>query len=205
VGRGYRRTSITSTLGNSEKKVSDYSSYVTALLIIDMQVGLFRAETPRYDANGVVNRINALARAVRENGDIVVFIQHNGAQGDPLEQGTEGWQIIPALERYPSDVIVNKTACNSFYKTELTSILDRKKVRRLIITGCATDFCVDATIQAAISRDYKVVVVADGHTTTDRPHIDARSLIRHHNWLWQNLIHPKLRIEVRKMEELIEH
>jgi membrane-associated PAP2 superfamily phosphatase len=26
--------------------------------------------------------------------------------------------------------------------------------------------------------------------------VDAVSLIRHHNWLWQNLIHPRTRILV---------
>ena len=40
----------------------------TALLVIDMQVGLFGADTPRHDAEGVVERINALARAVRRAG-----------------------------------------------------------------------------------------------------------------------------------------
>jgi nicotinamidase-related amidase len=183
--------------------VSDDNSYVTALLIIDMQVGLFNAETPRHDSDGVVNRINALGRVVRENGDIVVFIQHDGPQGDLLEPNTDGWQLLPSLERDQSDVVVNKTACDSFYGTELTTILSRKKVRRLIITGCATEFCVDTTVRAAISRDYRVVVVAEGHTTTDRPHVDARSLIRHHNWLWQNLIHPTVLVKVTKLEDLI--
>lgn len=37
---------------------------MTALLVIDMQAGLFRAETPRFDTEGVVARINALGRAV---------------------------------------------------------------------------------------------------------------------------------------------
>ena len=73
----------------------------------------------------------------------------------------------------------------------------------LIVTGCATDFCVDTTIRSANSRDYQVVVAADGHTTADRPHVDAGSLIQHHNWLWQNLIHPKLRIDVVQTDDLI--
>ena len=62
---------------------------------------------------------------------------------------------------------------------------------RLIITGCATDFCVDTTIRAAASRNFEVVVVEDGHTTADRPHVDALSVMRHHNWVWENLIHPR--------------
>lgn len=86
-------------------------------------------------------------------------------------------------------------ACDAFYETELGAGLDRHEARQLIVTGCATDFCVDTTVRAAASLDYEVVVVEDGHTTADRPHVDAVSLIRHHNWLW-NLIRPKRQITV---------
>ena len=83
--------------------------------------------------------------------------------------------------------MVHKRACDAFYETDLAEVLDKHRVTRLLVTGCATDFCVDTTVRAAASRDYEVVVVEDGHTTADRPHVDAVSLIRHHNWLWQNL------------------
>ena len=183
--------------------MDDGDNAVTALLVIDMQKGLFADETPRYDADGVVERINALGRAVRGSGGLVVFIQHTGSQGNALEMGTDGWYLLSSLERGADDVIVCKSACDAFYNTDLANVLDARKVRRLIVTGCATDFCVDTTVRAAISRDYQVAVAADGHTTADRPHIDAAALIRHHNWLWRNLIHPKVRIEVVPAGDLI--
>lgn len=37
-----------------------------AILIIDMQKGSFTPKTPRFDRNGVVNRINELARLFRQ-------------------------------------------------------------------------------------------------------------------------------------------
>jgi len=181
----------------------DVANAANALLVIDMQAGQFTDETPRHDADGVVARINTLRRAVRESRGIVIFIQHDGPQGDSFEPGTSGWQLLPSLERDPSDVVVHKTACDSFYDTELRAVLDRHAVRRLLVTGCATDFCVDTTVRAALSRDYDVTVVADGHTTADRPHVAAAALIRHHNWLWQNLIHPKVRVEVVPTHEII--
>ena len=168
----------------------------TALLVIDMQVGLFGADTPRHDAEGVVERINALARAIRREGGTVIFIQHDGPPGDVFEPGREGWKILPSLEREEGDLVVHKSACDAFYRTDLAETLQKHGVTRLIVTGCATDFCVDTTVRAAASRDYDVVVVEDGHTTADRPHVDAVSVIRHHNWLWQNLIHPRTRILV---------
>lgn len=176
---------------------------MTALLIIDMQVGLFTPETPRYDAEGVVARIDAVARAVRQSGGTVVFIQHDGPKGDPFEPGTPGWEILPSLERKVEDLVIHKTACDSFYESMLESTLRARDVQRLIVTGCASEFCVDTTVRAAMSREYQVVVVADAHTTADRPYVDAVSLIRHQNWLWGELIHPEVKVLVIPADELI--
>jgi len=47
----------------------------------------------------------------------------------------------------------SKEACDAFYKTDLSRILQDHDTRELIVTGCATDFCVDTTVRAAASRD----------------------------------------------------
>jgi len=39
-----------------------------------------------------------------------------------------------------------------------------------------------------VSHGHHVVVVSDAHTLSDRPHLDAPTVIRHHNWVWSNLI-----------------
>ena len=33
-----------------------------------------------------------------------------------------------------------------------------------------------------------MVAVSDGHTVSDRPHLAAPDVIRHHNWVWSDLI-----------------
>lgn len=75
---------------------------MTALLIIDMQIGLFEGDPPRHDADGVIRRINEIAKVVRATGGIVIFIQHEDDGG--LERGTEGWEILPVLERMDTDL-----------------------------------------------------------------------------------------------------
>lgn len=166
------------------------------LLVIDMQVGLFVEHSPRHDAQAVVDRINILGRVVRRAGGLVIFIQHDGPPGDPFEPGTDGWKLLASLEQEAKDLVVHKQACDAFYQTDLARILTEHDARELLITGCATDFCVDTTVRAAASRDYEIIVVEDGHTTADRPHMDAVSVIRHHNWVWENLILPGRRVTV---------
>ena len=173
------------------------------LLIIDMQVGLFKTETSRFDTNGVIARINQLSNAFRRNGDQIIFIQHNGNKDDSLEPGTADWEILPDLNRETTDLCISKTACDSSFETELSKILKKLNISEVIIIGCATDFCVDTTVRSAASKKYEVVVVGDGHTTADRPNIDAETVINHHNWVWGNFIVPNRRIEVITSDQLL--
>jgi nicotinamidase-related amidase len=172
-----------------------------ALLVIDMQEALFR--TPRYDSDAVVANINRIAGAVRDNGGHVIYVRHNGTEDEGLTAQSDGWAILAALDVRASDTLVDKTTCDAFYGTALSETLARLAPDRLIVTGCATDFCVDTTIRAAVSRDFRVVVVADGHTTTDRPHLDAQAIITHHNWMWANLIAPGVPVTVTTTAELL--
>jgi nicotinamidase-related amidase len=175
----------------------------TGLLVIDMQVGLFEGKVPRHDADGVVERINTLACAVRAKGGSVVFVQHE--DDEAYSHGSREWQLLPTLDRRPGDVYVRKTACDSFYRSDLDKVLRERGIGRLLATGCATEFCVDTTIRSAASKDYEVIVVADGHTTKDRPHIAAEAVIAHHNWVWSNLILPGRVIRVMPTAELLAH
>lgn len=54
---------------------------MVVLLVVDMQVGLFEGHPPRWDTDGVIHRINVVARAVRAVGGMVVFIQHDDPPG----------------------------------------------------------------------------------------------------------------------------
>jgi len=97
----------------------------------------------------------------------------------------------------------NAPCCSIVCCTELPALLSAIALRRVLIAGWATDFCVDATVRSAVSRGHAVVVVGDAHTVGDRPHLDAASVIRHHNWIWANLIseHP---IRVAGTAELLD-
>lgn len=159
-----------------------------ALLIIDMQNGSFTEETPRYDSINVVNHINQLSDFFRKNEDMVIFIQHDGSRHCNFIPGTEEWGILPGLKQHSSDQYISKIANDCFYQSSLHEVLLSKDIRELVITGCATDFCVDATIKSAFTKDYKVTVIKDGHTTADREEITADKLINHYNWIWNNML-----------------
>ena len=175
-----------------------------ALVIIDMQAGSFGpANPPRHDAAGLVERLNALAQWVRARGGAVIWVQHDGPPGDVLEPGTAGWQILPALRRCAGDATVSKTACDSFLGTRLEALLRERGCGRVIITGWATDFCVDTTVRSSTARGFKTWAAADGHTTSDRPHLSATKIIEHHNFIWSDLIAPGGPVTVASCQHLM--
>ena len=172
-----------------------------ALFVIDMQKGSFK-NVKRFNANKVIRNINTLAQKFRENGHVVIFIQHDGSmQGDFLPN-TEDWEIIDKLVVAKSDVKFSKTANDAFYQTDLNRFLQDQNINNIYITGCATDYCVNATIHSALTKDYSITVVGDGHTTADRPMVKAKKLVRFHNWLWADLTPTKGKIVVKYAEEI---
>ncbi|MDN5202793.1 isochorismatase family protein [Fulvivirgaceae bacterium BMA10] len=173
-----------------------------ALLIIDMQKGSFTPKTPRFDTEGVVERINELAEICRELDFPVIFIQHDGTGKGAFEKNTTEWELLDDLVVEPTDILIDKYANDVFYESELHSKLMELNVNELYITGCATDFCVESTIQSALTKDYNITVVADGHTTGERPHLNAEKVIEHYNWVWQNMIPTKGNIAVKYLQQI---
>lgn len=173
-----------------------------ALLIIDMQVGSF--QTPRFEAEKVIENINCLSTFFREKHQPVIFVQHDGTKENFLIYDTDEWHILPSLIQKANDYFIEKEANDCFYKTELEALLKKLGVQKLYICGCATDFCVNATVHGALVRDYAITVIKDGHTTADRPHATAVQLIDFHNWVWENLTPTQSRIEVKNTHEIIQ-
>lgn len=158
-----------------------------AIVVVDMQVGLLEG-APKHDLQGVIQRINLLTAMVRKQSGKIIWIRHCGRPGDGFERNAEGWSFLPELNRHSDDVVIEKTMNDPFVRISLQETLQQIAPDRLIVTGWASDSCIDATVRSAISNDYHVVVVSDGHTVSDRPHLDAVTVIRHHHWLWGDLI-----------------
>ena len=167
-----------------------------------MQKGDFTPKSRRFDADGTIERINQLSELFRSKKYPVIFIQHDGSKMDTFIPNTEEWKILNELNIEKTDLFINKYANDVFYNSSLQSILEKLNISELYITGSATDFCIEATIQSALTKDYNITVVADGHTTGNRPNLTANQVINHYNWVWQNMIPTEGHIHVKHFKEL---
>ncbi|HGM7044734.1 TPA: isochorismatase family protein [Serratia marcescens] len=138
----------------------------TALLIIDVQEGLFTP--PPADAAGTVARINQLSERARRAGAPVVVIQHH-TPDDELPHGSAAWQVLAALTVAPGDHRVEKTTPDSFLRTSLGALLIANGVSQLVVCG------------------YPVTLAADAHTCHDKSYADGLLIRTHHNETLSNI------------------
>jgi len=151
-----------------------------ALLVIDVQRGLFDDAPRPHEADAVVDRINALTARARAAGVPVVFIQHE-RPATPLAHGSAGWNLERRLFIAGSDARVRKTTPDSFLRTGLEELLKRWGTSEVVVCGYASEFCVDTTTRRAAALGYRVVLAADAHTTHDKSHATASQIRDHHN------------------------
>ena len=152
---------------------------------VDMQVGLLDGP-PKQDLQGVIQRINLLTAMVRKQSGKVIWIRHCGKTGDGFERHAEGWSFLPELSCHRDDVVIEKTLNDPFVGTSLQETLERS--RRIGFSSPAGRLTPVSTRPS--DRPFQtnhVVVVSDAHTVSDRPHLDAATVIRHHHWVWSNL------------------
>ena len=157
----------------------------SALLVIDMQNdfcaegGYLHNMRPFDEADNVAlaGRIMDLVRRARDRGVPVIWIMANydpkhlaapalakriEASRDAIccEGGTWGWDFF-AVEAAEGEAVVEKHSYNGFNNTNLDDILKSHGVETLVITGVATNVCVESTLREGYFRGYYVVVPED--------------------------------------------
>ncbi|MFB3305923.1 cysteine hydrolase family protein [Pseudomonas sp. AMR01] len=154
----------------------------TALLIIDMQIGLFDGPDKPFERERVLGTINALIWRARTAGAPVFVARHTGPAGSPIEAGSPLWQLWPALDvDVTHDHVFNKTRPSCFLGTDLAQHLAAAKVDQLVVAGMKTQFCVDTTCRVAVELGFSVVLPEDAHTCMDTAALKAEAIIEHHN------------------------
>ncbi|HTD03918.1 cysteine hydrolase family protein [Undibacterium sp.] len=152
----------------------------SALIVIDVQRGLFDAEPRPAEADAVVARINGLTARARAADVPVIFVHHERAEGE-LKYGTPGWDLQQQLHAEAVDHRIRKTTPDSFLRTDLEELLLSLEVQKVVLCGYATEFCVDTTTRRSAALGYEVILAADAHTTHDKAHATAGQIRRHHN------------------------
>ncbi|WP_284285586.1 cysteine hydrolase family protein [Alicyclobacillus fastidiosus] len=81
-------------------------------------------------------------------------------------KGTWGCEFY-GVRPNDGDVIITKHRYSAFVGTNLAQVLNSLGRDSLLLTGVATNVCVESTARDALNHDYHVVLVSDCTATTD--------------------------------------
>ena len=174
----------------------------SALVIIDVQKGMFLDEAPVYKGEDLISTLQTLLEKARATGISVIYIQHNSPAGKSLEYGTEGWEIHDDIKPIPRDLVIQKTTPDSFFNTTFESELNNLGIDHLYLAGIQTEACVDTTCRCAFGKGYKVTLISDAHSTWDSGELTAQQIINHHNGVlrWFADVYPSSKVNFEAVE-----
>jgi ureidoacrylate peracid hydrolase len=166
-----------------------------AIIVVDMQNGFVHPEgsvarlgLELVDREAVIMENAALLDEARRFEVPIVYTRHvhradyldapplvrerfTEVQG--LLEGTWDAEIHDALTPQAGDAIVDKNRYDAFLYTDMEVVLRAFGATSLLITGVATNVCVESTARAADMRDFTVSVATDCTSTSEEFHENA--------------------------------
>jgi nicotinamidase-related amidase len=169
----------------------------TALVVIDAQMGVVGEA---YHHDEVLENIQMLLGRARSSGTPVLYVQHN----EPvyMEPGMPMWQIHPTITPHDGESVIQKESPDSFHETSLQEELAARGIKRLVITGGQTQYCVDTTVRRAVAQGYDVVLASDAHTTEDSETLPAEQIIAFYNETLNGFWAGKRKVRVQPASEI---
>jgi nicotinamidase-related amidase len=150
----------------------------TAIVVIDLQKGIAGRQGAPLAASTVIANTARLLASARQAGALAI-LAHVGfaADGaDRLQTAVDEpmraagamppvWmELVPELDRQPSDLVILKRQWGAFYGTDLDLQLRRRGRSTIILCGIATEFGVESTARDAYERGYNLVLASDAMT-----------------------------------------
>lgn len=142
----------------------------TALILIDLQKGIVGMPTV-HAMDGILQNARALAAAFRGRGLPVVLVNVAGGAPGRAEQARSlgafpaGWtDLVPELDRQPTDHVVTKRTWGAFTNTDLEKHLKGLGVTQIVLAGVSTSAGVESTARHAFELGFNVALAGDAMT-----------------------------------------
>jgi nicotinamidase-related amidase len=159
----------------------------TALVIVDMQndfaVPAGACEQSGDDTSSIpqmIERLKGLLGTARDEQILTIHVKMNndrpyvaanlaetfvrrGLGYGPCRSDTEGERFVEGMQPTLSEheFLVTKHRFSGFWGTEIDLLLRSNGIKTVVLTGIATEVCVESTARDAFFRDYSVVIAGD--------------------------------------------
>ena len=163
------------------------------LLIVDVQNAI--ADKKPYLFDDVLSNIKTLLEKFRELKQPIIFIRHDDGIGSEMEVNTYGWEICKEIAPLPGERIIEKHFNSAFKETVLEKELLVMNIRKLVIVGLQTEFCIDTSIRVAFEKGFEVIIPETTNSTIDGKFMSAEKIYLHHNNLFNNRFGKVIKVE----------
>jgi biuret amidohydrolase len=93
-------------------------------------------------------------------------------------RGSFEHEVIETLQPQPDDLVIDKNTSSPFNGTGIEHLLRNMNIETLVVTGVATEMCVETTSRDAADRGFNVIVVEDAVATfVEEHHVAALSAL----------------------------
>lgn len=156
-----------------------------ALMIVDMQIMPFiwkdYGGKALYQEKELLQKTQQLISKARAAHASIYYVMYTET-GDSLRvENGQLWQVHPEILPQANDKLIVKYHADSFFETDLDTMLKADGIDSIVICGVQSEFCIDTTVRRAHSLGYKVELAADAHSTFDSDVLSAVQVISHHN------------------------
>ncbi|APA08414.1 hypothetical protein sscle_03g031840 [Sclerotinia sclerotiorum 1980 UF-70] len=101
-------------------------------------------------------------------------------QAKALIRGTWDAQILDELRPEPYDFVVSKQRHSAFFGTDLHRVLSERGIDQIIVTGVATNICVESTVRDAWMYGFQSLTVQDAtDTLSEKEHLASIINLQH--------------------------
>jgi nicotinamidase-related amidase len=163
---------------SEEKPVLTLDPKHTAIVVIDLQKGIARIPGAPYPGSFAVSNSARLLAAARAAGAQPVLVYVGGAPDGsdrvhtPVDltwrtskpMSPDWSELVPELDRQPTDLLVMKRQWGAFYGTDLDLQLRRRGLTTIVLCGIATEFGVESTARDAAEIGYELIFAEDAMT-----------------------------------------
>ena len=139
-----------------------------ALIVLDLQVATAGMPTTPNASCDIFERSAGLAKAFRDKGLPVVWVNVAGGSSGRVESAPQmgdlpdNWTELPEeLGVAPSDKTFSKYGWGAFHDDRMDALLKEVGAGQVFLTGLTTSQAVESTARSAHERNYHVVVVTD--------------------------------------------
>jgi len=82
-------------------------------------------------------------------------------EGTLLAKGGWDYELVDELIPAPQDIVIDKPRYSGFANTNFDSVLRSRGIRNLLLTGIATNVCVESTLRDGFFLEYFGVLLDD--------------------------------------------